>query len=84
MAGKTVAARVHDLHESLTGAGRKVARGLLGNYPMLGLAPVAEFAEGAGVSAATIVLNAYAIVVPITTRTSMFAPPPRSACHAPT
>ena len=55
MDGKTVAARVHDLNESLTGAGRKAARGLLGNYPMLGLAPVAEFAEGAGVSAATIV-----------------------------
>lgn len=55
MDGKTVAARVHDLHESLTGAGRKAARGLLGSYPMLGLAPVAEFAEGAGVSAATIV-----------------------------
>lgn len=55
MDGKTVAARVHDLNESLTGAGRRAARGLLGNYPLLGLAPVAEFAEAAGVSAATIV-----------------------------
>lgn len=55
MNGKTVAARVHDLNEALTGAGRRAARGLLGNYPLLGLAPVAEFAEGAGVSSATIV-----------------------------
>lgn len=55
MDGKTVAARVHDLNEALTGAGRRAARGLLGNYPLLGLAPVAEFAKGAGVSAATIV-----------------------------
>jgi DNA-binding MurR/RpiR family transcriptional regulator len=55
MEGKTVAARIHDLHGTLTGAGRKAARGLLGNYPLLGLAPVAEFASGADVSAATVV-----------------------------
>lgn len=55
MEGKSVAARIHDLHGDLTGAGRKAARGLLGNYPLLGLAPVAEFASGAGVSAATVV-----------------------------
>lgn len=55
MEGKTVAARIHDLDEGLSAAGRRAARGLLGNYPMLGLAPVAEFAAGAGVSAATIV-----------------------------
>lgn len=55
MEGKTVAARIHDLHGDLTGAGRKAARGLLGNYPLLGLAPVAEFASGAEVSAATVV-----------------------------
>lgn len=55
MEGKTVAARIHDLHGELTGAGRKAARGLLGNYPLLGLAPVADFASGAGVSAATVV-----------------------------
>ncbi|HWV22356.1 MAG TPA: MurR/RpiR family transcriptional regulator [Devosia sp.] len=55
MEGKTVAGRIHDLDEGLTSAGRKAARGLLGNYPLLGLAPVAEFAAGAGVSAATIV-----------------------------
>lgn len=55
MDGKTVAARVHDLNEALTGAGRRTARALLGNYPLLGLAPVAEFAAGAGVSAATVV-----------------------------
>ena len=55
MEGKTVAARIHDLHGDLTGAGRKTARGLLGNYPLLGLAPVADFASGAGVSAATVV-----------------------------
>lgn len=55
MEGKTVAARIHDLDEALTAAGRRAARGLLGNYPLLGLAPVAEFAAGADVSAATIV-----------------------------
>jgi DNA-binding MurR/RpiR family transcriptional regulator len=55
MEGKTVAMRVHDLNDALTGAGRRAARGLLGNYPLLGLAPVAEFAAGAGVSSATIV-----------------------------
>lgn len=55
MEGKTVAGRIHDLDEGLTSAGRKAARGLLGNYPLMGLAPVAEFAAGAGVSAATIV-----------------------------
>src|SRR6218665_3858592 len=55
MEGKTVAGRIHDLDDGLTSAGRKAARGLLGNYPMLGLAPVAEFAAGADVSAATIV-----------------------------
>ena len=55
MEGKTVAARIHDLHGELTAAGRKTARGLLGNYPLLGLAPVADFASGAGVSAATVV-----------------------------
>ncbi|ODT66302.1 MAG: hypothetical protein ABS75_27970 [Pelagibacterium sp. SCN 63-23] len=55
MEGKSVAAQIHDLHGELTGSGRKVARGLLGNYPLLGLAPVAEFASGAGVSAASVV-----------------------------
>ncbi|PXA99045.1 MurR/RpiR family transcriptional regulator [Nostoc sp. 3335mG] len=55
MEGRTVAARIHDLDEELSAAGRRAARGLLGNYPLLGLAPVAEFAAGAGVSAATIV-----------------------------
>lgn len=55
MEGKSVAAQIHDLHGELTGSGRKVARGLLGNYPLLGLAPVAEFASSAGVSAASVV-----------------------------
>ena len=55
MEGKTVAARIHDLDDELTSAGRRAARGLLGNYPLLGLAPVAEFAVAADVSAATVV-----------------------------
>lgn len=55
MERRTVAARIHDLDQALTAAGRRAARGLLGNYPLLGLAPVAEFAAAAGVSAATIV-----------------------------
>ena len=35
-------------------------------------------------STVTAALHAYAIDVPSTTSTSMLAPPPRSACHAPT
>jgi DNA-binding MurR/RpiR family transcriptional regulator len=53
--GRTVAARIHDLDQALTAAGRRAARGLLSNYPLLGLAPVAEFAAAADVSAATVV-----------------------------
>lgn len=54
MDGKSVAGRIHDAIHRLTAAEKRAARGLLGSYPTLGLAPVAEFAEQAGASSATV------------------------------
>lgn len=54
MEGKSVAGRIHDAIERLTAAEKRAARGLLGSYPTLGLAPVAEFAQQAGASSATV------------------------------
>ncbi len=54
MEGPTVEARIHDAIHRLTAAERRAARGLLANYPTIGLAPVAEFAGQAGASAATV------------------------------
>lgn len=54
MDGKSVAGRIHDAIERLTAAEKRAARGLLGSYPTLGLAPVAEFAEQAAISSATV------------------------------
>ncbi|HEV7344361.1 MAG TPA: MurR/RpiR family transcriptional regulator [Devosia sp.] len=54
MEGKSVAGRVHDAIHRLTAAEKRAARGLLGSYPTLGLAPVAEFAQQAGASSATV------------------------------
>jgi len=54
MEGKSVAGRIHDAIEHLTAAEKRAARGLLGSYPTLGLAPVAEFAQQAGVSSASV------------------------------
>ena len=54
MEGKSVADRIHDAIERLTAAEKRAARGLLGSYPTLGLAPVAEFAQQAGASSATV------------------------------
>ena len=54
MEGKSVAGRIHDAIERLTAAEKRAARGLLGSYPTLGLAPVAEFAQQAGVSSASV------------------------------
>ncbi|MGV8834370.1 MAG: MurR/RpiR family transcriptional regulator [Devosia sp.] len=54
MDGKSVAGRIHDAIERLTAAEKRAARGLLGSYPTLGLAPVAEFAQQAAVSSATV------------------------------
>ena len=53
MEGKSVAGRIHDAIHRLTAAEKRAARGLLGSYPTLGLAPVAEFAQQAGASSAT-------------------------------
>lgn len=54
MDGKSVSARIHDAIHRLTAAEKRAARGLLGSYPTLGLAPVAEFAQQAGASSATV------------------------------
>ena len=54
MEGKSVAGRIHDAIHRLTAAEKRAARGLLGSYPTLGLAPVAEFAQQAGASSATV------------------------------
>lgn len=45
---------IHDAMHELTSAEKRAARALLGNYPTIGLGPVAEFAAQAGVSAATV------------------------------
>lgn len=49
----SVEARVHEAMHRLTAAEKRVARGLLANYPTIGFAPVAEFSRQAGTSAAT-------------------------------
>jgi DNA-binding MurR/RpiR family transcriptional regulator len=54
MEGKSVAGRIHDAIHRLTAAEKRAARGLLGAYPTLGLAPVAEFAQQSGASSATV------------------------------
>ncbi|KPL54386.1 RpiR family transcriptional regulator [Prosthecomicrobium hirschii] len=52
--GGSVAEAVRDRLEAMTATERKAAHALLANYPAAGLAPVAEFAERAGVSAPTV------------------------------
>lgn len=54
LAGPSVEARIHDVMMRLTAAEKRAARGLLGSYPTLGFAPVAEFAAASGVSPATV------------------------------
>jgi DNA-binding MurR/RpiR family transcriptional regulator len=54
MEGKSVAGRIHEAIHRLTAAEKRAARGLLGSYPTLGLAPVAEFAQQSGASSATV------------------------------
>ncbi len=54
MSGSTIEARVHEAIHRLTAAEKRAARGLLANYPTIGLAPVAEFARQAQASAATV------------------------------
>mgnify|MGYP001093510837 CR=1 FL=1 len=49
-----VESRIHDAMHRLTAAEKRVARALLGSYPTIGFAPVAEFAGQAGASAATV------------------------------
>lgn len=46
----TIADRIHRSFDSLTPSERKCARWLLANYPLAGLAPLAEYARDAGVS----------------------------------
>lgn len=54
MSGQSIESVVHDAIHRLTAAEKRAARGLLANYPTIGLAPVAEFAAQAGASAATV------------------------------
>lgn len=51
---QTVETRIHATIQRLTAAEKRAARGLLANYPTIGLAPVAEFAVQSGASAATV------------------------------
>lgn len=51
---ESVEVRIHDAMHRLTSAEKRVARSLLGSYPTIGFAPVAEFAGQAGASAATV------------------------------
>lgn len=50
----TVEQNIRDSLSQLTTAEKKAARALLAEYPVAGLAPVAEFAEAAGTSAPTV------------------------------
>lgn len=54
MAGQTVEMEIHDAMARLTAAEKRAARGLLANYPTLGLGPVAEFSRASGASPATV------------------------------
>lgn len=54
MAQISVESEIHEAMARLTAAEKRAARALLSNYPTLGLAPVAEFAEASGASAATV------------------------------
>lgn len=54
MTATTVEALIHETIDTLTAAEKRAARGLLANYPTIGLAPVAEFAASAGASPATV------------------------------
>ena len=50
----SIAETIRELIDQLTGRERRAAQALLANYPTAGLAPVAEFAERAQVSAPTV------------------------------
>jgi DNA-binding MurR/RpiR family transcriptional regulator len=50
----SVESGIHDVMHELTSAEKRAARALLGNYPTIGLGPVAEFATQSGVSPATV------------------------------
>ncbi|VVT31842.1 MurR/RpiR family transcriptional regulator [Rhizobium sp. EC-SD404] len=50
----TVEIIIHETIDALTAAEKRAARTLLANYPTIGLAPVAEFGQAAGASAATV------------------------------
>lgn len=54
MVHASVETEIHNASAKLTSAESRAARALLANYPTLGLAPVAEFAEASGVSPATV------------------------------
>jgi DNA-binding MurR/RpiR family transcriptional regulator len=54
MTGLTVEVEIHEAMPRLTAAEKRAARGLLANYPALGLGPVADFSRQCGASPATV------------------------------
>lgn len=54
MEAESVETRIHEAMHRLTAAEKRVARGLLSNYPTIGFAPVAEFSQKSGTSSATV------------------------------
>lgn len=54
MARGSIETEVHNAMARLTSAEARAARALLGDYPTLGLAPVADFAAASGASPATV------------------------------
>lgn len=54
MARASIETEIHDAMARLTSAEARAARALLGDYPTLGLAPVAEFAASSHTSPATV------------------------------
>lgn len=54
MARVSVETEIHEAMIRLTAAEKRAARALIANYPALGLAPVAEFAEASETSPATV------------------------------
>ena len=54
MARSSVETDIHEAMARLTAAEKRAARALIANYPALGLAPVAEFADAAETSPATV------------------------------
>jgi hypothetical protein len=62
----------------------RVSSSLPSSTSVITAADASKYTCSGSASTVTTAESPYAIVVPSATSTSMFAPPPRSACHAPT